>query len=59
MNTQTTKLQAAESDLKELMANVTRAMEKAQQAVARIAAKAAAATAESEAQTSSRERTCA
>jgi len=46
MNTQATKLQTAESDLKELMADVTRAMEKAQQAVARIAPKAATATAE-------------
>ena len=37
-----TKLLAAESDLKQLMADVTRAMEKAQEAVARIAGKAAA-----------------
>jgi hypothetical protein len=37
------KLLAAESDLKQLMADVTRAMEKAQEAVARIAGKAAAA----------------
>jgi hypothetical protein len=37
MNAQATKLQTAESDLKELMADVTRAMEKAQEAVARIA----------------------
>ena len=36
------KLQAAENDLKQLMADVTRAMEKAQEAVARMAAKAAA-----------------
>ena len=48
MNAQATKLQAAEDDLKELMADVTRAMEKAQEAVARIASKAAAATAETE-----------
>ncbi|HLH87197.1 MAG TPA: hypothetical protein VKX28_01960 [Xanthobacteraceae bacterium] len=34
------KLLAAENDLKLLMADVTRAMEKAQEAVARIAAKA-------------------
>ncbi len=40
-----TKLLAAESDLKQLMADVTRAMEKAQDAVARIAGKAAAAEA--------------
>jgi len=38
-----TKLLAAESDLKQLMADVTRAMEKAQEAVARIASRAAAA----------------
>ena len=37
-----TKLLAAEGDLKQLMADVTRAMEKAQEAVARIAGKAAA-----------------
>jgi hypothetical protein len=45
---QATKLQAAESDLKQLMADVTRAMEKAQEAVARIDSKAAAATTETE-----------
>jgi hypothetical protein len=39
----------AENDLKQLMADVTRAMEKAQQAVARIASKPAAATTEPEA----------
>ena len=49
MNAQATKLQAAENDLKELMADVTRAMEKAQEAVARIASKAAAATPERDA----------
>jgi hypothetical protein len=38
-----TKLLAAESDLKQLMADVTAAMEKAQEAVAQIAARAAAA----------------
>jgi t-SNARE complex subunit (syntaxin) len=48
MNGQATKLQAAENDLKELMADVTRAVEKAQEAVARIASKAAAATTETE-----------
>ena len=37
MNAQATKLQAAQNDLKQLMADVTRAMEKAQDAVARIA----------------------
>ena len=48
MNPQATKLQAVENDLKQLMANVTRAMEKAQEAVARIASKAATATTETE-----------
>jgi hypothetical protein len=42
MNAQTTKLQAAENDLKQLMADVARAVEKAQEAVARITSKAAA-----------------
>jgi putative ABC transport system substrate-binding protein len=46
MNARATKLQAAENDLKQLMADVTQAMEKAQEAVARIASKAAAATTE-------------
>ena len=41
MNAQVTKIQAAENDLKQLMADVTRAMDKAQEAVARIASKAA------------------
>jgi hypothetical protein len=48
MNAQAPKLEAAENDLKQLMADVTRAIEKAQEAVARIASKAAAATAEQE-----------
>jgi hypothetical protein len=48
MNAQATKLQAAENDLKQLMADVTRTIEKAQQAVARIASKAAAAPTETE-----------
>ena len=47
-----TKLQAAEDNLKQLMADVTRAMEKAQEAVARIDSKAAT-IAEVEATTSS------
>jgi peptidoglycan hydrolase CwlO-like protein len=47
MDAQATKLQAAENDLKQLMADVTRAMEKAQEAVARITSNAAA-TAETE-----------
>jgi hypothetical protein len=42
MNTQATKLQAAEDDLKQLMADVTRAMERAQEAVARITSNEAA-----------------
>ena len=54
MNSQETKLQAAENDLKQLMANVTRAMEKAHEAVGRIASKAVVATAETESTTSSR-----
>jgi hypothetical protein len=48
MNAEATKLQAAENDLKQLMADVTRTIEKAQQAVARISTKAAAATTETE-----------
>jgi hypothetical protein len=48
MYAQETKLQAAENDLKELMADVTRATEKAQQAVRRIAPKAAATTTDTE-----------
>jgi hypothetical protein len=39
MNAQATKLQAAENDLKQLMADVARAAEKAQEAVARITSK--------------------
>ena len=54
MKAQATKLQAAENDLKQLMADVTRAMEKAQEAVARMASKAAAVTTETESTTSSR-----
>ena len=48
MNAQATRLQAAENDLKQLMADVTQAIEKAQQAVARNSSKVAAATTESE-----------
>jgi hypothetical protein len=54
MNAQATKIQAAENNLKQLMADVTRAMEKAQEAVARIAANAAVAPAPTESTTSSR-----
>jgi t-SNARE complex subunit (syntaxin) len=53
MNAPATKLQAVENDLKQLMADVTRAMEKAQEAVARIASKAATATTETGSTTSS------
>jgi hypothetical protein len=53
MSAQPAKLQAAEHDLKQLMADVTRAMEKAQEAVARLAAKAAAPTPEPESASSS------
>jgi hypothetical protein len=49
MSAQAPKVEDAENDLKQLMADVTRAMEKAQQAVARIASKPAAATTEPEA----------
>lgn len=49
MNTQATKLEAVENDLKELMADVTRAIEKAQQAVSKIAPKTAAAATETQA----------
>ena len=52
MNAQATKLEAAE--LKQLMANVTRAMEKAQEAVERIGSQAVVATAEKESASSSR-----
>ena len=48
MNAQPPKVEDAENDLKQLMADVTWAMEKAQQAVARIASKPAAATTEPE-----------
>jgi len=51
---QWTKLQAAENDLKQLMADVTRAMEKAHKAVATITGKPAVNTSETEASTSSR-----
>ena len=39
MNARATKLQAAEDDLKQLMADVPRAMEKAHEVAARIASK--------------------
>jgi prefoldin subunit 5 len=40
MNALATKIQAAENDLKQLMADITQAIEKAQQAIARISSKA-------------------
>jgi hypothetical protein len=52
MEARATKILAAENDLKVLMADVTRAMVKAQDAVARIAYKAAAPTGQTEATTS-------
>jgi len=51
MTASTRKLQAAEQDLKQLMADVARAVEKAQQAVARITGKATAAAVETDAAT--------
>jgi hypothetical protein len=54
MTVQTTKLEAAENDLKQLMADVARAMEKTQQAVARITGKTTATSVEAEATASSR-----
>jgi hypothetical protein len=54
MNAQATKLQAAENDLKLLMADVARAVEKAQEAVARITPKAAVTTTETQSTTLSR-----
>ena len=56
MNAQATKLHAVENDLKQLMADVTRAMEKAQEAVARIVSKTGAATTETDSTTSSRQK---
>jgi hypothetical protein len=51
MKTQATKLQAAEDELKQLMADVSRAMRKAEEAIARIAPNEAAAMAETESST--------
>jgi hypothetical protein len=53
MAAKSTTLEAAERDLKELMADVTRAVEKAQQAVARITGKATVTAAEGEPTTAS------
>ena len=52
MSAQASELQAAENNLKQLMAEVTRAMEKAQEAIAKIVPKTEAATAASESPTS-------
>jgi hypothetical protein len=55
MNVQPNKpLQAGENDLKQLMADVTRAMEKAQEAIAKLAAKAGPAPVETETTPSTR-----
>ena len=54
MAAKSTTLEAAEKDLKELMVNVARAIEKAQQAIARITGKATGAAAEVEATTPTR-----
>ena len=45
MNEQATKLETAASDLKQLMADVSRAMERAQEAVARLTSTVGAASA--------------
>jgi hypothetical protein len=49
MDTQDTKIQTAETDLKQLMADVTRAMERAQQAIARVTSKETPASPETDA----------
>jgi len=54
MNARASELQAAENNLKQLMAEVCRAMEKTQEAIAKIVSKTATATAETESTTSSR-----
>jgi hypothetical protein len=54
MDTRVTGIQAAESDLKQLMADVSRAMEKAQEAIAKINSNAPTSTAETESPSSSR-----
>jgi hypothetical protein len=52
MSAQVTRLQAAENDLKELMADMTRAIKKAEEAIGKIAPQLA--TAETESTASSR-----
>ena len=48
MNEKATKLETAETNLKQLMADVGRAMEKAQEAIARVTSTLGAATAGTE-----------
>ena len=54
MNEQAPKLETAESNLKHLMADVSRAMEKAQEAIARVTSRVGAAPAGTESATQSR-----
>jgi hypothetical protein len=54
MNAQASELQAAEDNLKQLMAEVTRAIEKAQEAIAKIALKNGTTIAATESTPSSR-----
>ena len=54
MNEQATKLETVESNLKQLMADVSRSMEKAQEAIARVTSTVGAATAGTESATKSR-----
>ena len=54
MSDQATKLETAESNLRQLMADVSRAMEKAQEAIARVTSTVGAATAGTESATKSR-----
>ena len=54
MNAQVTKLQAAENDLKELMADMTRAIKKAEEAIGKIAPQILLVTAETESTASPR-----
>ena len=48
MNEQATKLETVENNLKQLMADVSRAIEKAQEAIARVTSTVGAATAGTE-----------
>jgi hypothetical protein len=54
MNAQVTKLQAAENDLKELMADMTRAIKKAEEVIGKIAPHTLLATGKTESTASSR-----